>query len=340
MKQTLLILFFTFVLAGFLKGQTGGDGIFTFLQLTNSAKAAALGGVQVALPDPDPELILQNPALLSSDMNNSLSVNYVRYLADIGFGYGCYARDLGKYGRVAIGIQFVDYGQFVAASETGQITGSFSASDYALTLTYAKQLGNHISAGVTLKPVYSHLESYRSFGFAADLGISHQSEDQLTNLGLCFKNLGAQLTTYYDGGTREKLVGSLQLGFTHQLQHAPFRWSVTAYDLTQWDTAVTETDPNGITTHNEDNAPFPSLMRHLALGAEIFPENKLTLRFGYNYRRHADLSTGDQTGLAGFTTGLGIKTQAFRFNYSLSGYSRSGLVHNFSITASLSHFRK
>ena len=340
MKQTLLILIFTVVLAGFLKGQTGGEGIFTFLQLPNSAKAAALGGVQIALPDPDPELILQNPALLSSDMNNSLSVNYVRYLSGIGFGYGCYAKDLGKYGRMAIGIQFVDYGQFVAASETGQITGSFSASDYALTLTYAKQLGNLISAGVSLKPVYSHLESYQSFGFAADLGISRHSSDQMTTIGLCFKNLGTQLTSYYDGGTREKLVGSLQLGFTHKLQHAPFRWSITAYDLNLWNPAVSETDPNGIASHGADNAVFPSLMRHLAFGGEIFPENKLTLRFGYNYRRHADLSTDDQTGLAGFTTGLGIKLPAFRINYALSGYSRSGLVHNFSITASLSHFRK
>jgi len=338
MKQTLLTLYFTLAILPLLFGQTAGDGVFSFLQLTTSAKSAALGGIQVALPDPDPELVLQNPALLSAQMDNTLSVNYARYLAGIGFGYGCYAKDLGKYGIAAIGIQFVDYGQFVAADETGQITGSFSASDYALTLTYARQIGNICTAGITLKPIYSHLESYQSFGLAADAGIVHQSSDHMTTIALCFKNFGLQLSTYYEGAAHEKLVGSLQLGFTHRLQYAPFRWSVTAYDLNQWEGAVTATDPNGIVPNSPDHSLFPMVMRHLSLGAEIFPENRFTFRIGYNYRRHADLSTEDQTGMAGFTTGVGINLTAFRFNYALSGYSLAGMVHNFSLTANLSRF--
>lgn len=105
-------------------------------------------------------------------MNNTLSVNYAKYLAGIGFGYGTYARDLGKFGMAAIGIQFVDYGQFVAADETGLITGSFSASDYALSLTWTKTFANNFTVGASLKPIYSHLENYISFGIAADLSLS------------------------------------------------------------------------------------------------------------------------------------------------------------------------
>lgn len=323
-----------------LLGQSGGEGVFNFLQLTNSAKAAALGGIQVALPDPDPELLLQNPALLSPEMNNTLSVNYTKYLAGIGFGYGTYARDLGKYGMAAIGIQFVDYGQFVAADETGVITGSFSASDYALNLTYAKQIGNLCKVGVNIKPIYSHLENYWSTGITADFGLIRQSTNQLTTIALCFKNIGQQLRTYYGGSEHEKLAWSLQAGCTHQLQYAPLRFSITAYDLNRWNASASATDPNGIEVSTVDQALLPSIMRHLTLGAEIFPENKVTFRLGYNHRRHADLTSGDQTGLVGFSTGLGINIAAFRFNYALSGYAIRGMVHNFSLSANLSGILK
>ncbi len=338
MKRTFLSFFLAMTFLPALFGQIGGEGIFSFLQLTNSAKTAALGGIQVALPDPDPELLLQNPALLSPEMNNTLSVNYAKYLAGIGFGYGSYARDLGKYGMAALGIQFVDYGQFVAADETGIITGSFSASDYALTLTYAKSFGTFFTVGGSVKPIYSHLENYQSFGIAADVGIVHHTVNHLTTVALCFKNVGTQIDSYYDSGTREKIVWSLQLGCTHQLQHAPLRFSITAYDLNRWSQPVTATDPNGNTLATANQSLYSTVMRHLSLGAEIFPENKVTFRVGYNYRRHADLSLTDQTGLIGFTTGLGINLFAIRFNYALSGYSQSGMVHNFSLSANLSHF--
>ncbi len=340
MTRILLTVLLSIASLPVLLGQTAGEGVFGFMQLTNSAKTAALGGIQIALPDPDPELLLQNPALLSPEMDNTLSVNYAKYLAGIGFGYGAYARDLGKFGMAAIGIQFVNYGQFVAADETGLITGSFSASDYALSLTYAKTFANNFTVGASLKPIYSHLENYRSFGIAADIGIARHSSDRLTTIALCFKQLGRQLRTYYGGAEHEKLIGSLQLGFTHELQHAPLRISITAYDLNRWNSSVTATDPNGIDLPAGDKSLFPQLMRHLSLGAELFPENKVTIRIGYNYRRHSDLTTTDQTGLAGFTTGLGINLQTIRFNYALSGYALGGMVHNLSLSANLSRILK
>ena len=340
MIRNLLTVLLLLTLLNELNGQTGGEGVYSFLQLTNSAKAAALGGIQVALPDPDPELLLQNPALLSPAMNHLLSVNYARYLAGIGFGYGAYARDLGKYGMAAIGIQFVDYGQFVAADETGLITGSFSASEYALNLTYSKSFGPFFTAGVSLKPIYSHLENYRSYGIAADLGLLHHSADRLTTVAICLRQLGTQLSTYYDNAPHENLSWSLQMGYTHQLQHAPLRISITVYDLNRWNGSVTATDPNGIVSSENDRSLFPKLMRHLSLGAELFPEQTLTLRVGYNYRRYSDLAIANQSGITGFTAGLGIRLTAIRLNYALSGYSQSGMVHNFSFSLDLSQFMR
>lgn len=337
MNRLLLSAFISMVLLSPIYGQSGGEGVFSFLQLTYSPQAAALGGIQVALPDPDPGLLLQNPALLSAEMDKTLSANYASYLAGIGFGYGTYAKNLGKLGVAAIGIQFADYGQFVAADENGVITGSFGASDYALVMTYAKQIGSLFTVGASLKPIYSQLENYHSFGIATDLGIVYRKADQLTTAALCIKDLGTQLTTYYDGGPHEKIVWSLRLGITHQLQHAPLRFSITAYDLNRWTNQVSPADPNGVATANGQSSPFAMLMRHLSPGAELFPDQKITFRVGYNYRRQDDLSTTYHTGMTGFTTGMGINLSFFRFNYALSGYV-AGMVHNFSLSADLSRF--
>jgi hypothetical protein len=269
-------------------------------------------------------------------MNNTLSANYGSYLAGIGFGYATYSRDLGKFGMTAIGIQFANYGQFVAADETGVITGNFSASDYALTLCWGKSFGNLFTVGASLKPIYSHLESYQSFGIAADFGIVRHTEDNLTTLALCIKNAGTQLSTYYDGGAHEKTNWSLQIGCTRKLQYAPLRFSFTAYDLNNWNPEVTAKDPNGINPTSPGHSPFASVMRHLCLGAEIFPENKVTFRIGYNYRRHDDLYVAGQTGLVGFTTGLGINLSTIHFNYAVSGYYQGGMVQSFSLSADLS----
>ena len=85
-------------------GQVGGEGTYRFLDLTTSARSAALGGYQVALDDNDLDLVFHNPALLRDTMRNQLVLNYVDYFSDIKFGYASYAWHLNKIGTVATGI--------------------------------------------------------------------------------------------------------------------------------------------------------------------------------------------------------------------------------------------
>ena len=92
MKQYYLISVFLLILATG-KAQIGGESTYQFLELTNSARMAALGGNQVALYDTsDLNLPYHNPAALQSSMENILLVNYVNYLADINYGYVSFAR--------------------------------------------------------------------------------------------------------------------------------------------------------------------------------------------------------------------------------------------------------
>ena len=77
-----VILFFMLVLNQ-LFGQLGGTSTFSFLELTNSARLAALGGKNISNPDKDLSFVHDNPALLDSAMSNHLVLNYVNYFAGL-----------------------------------------------------------------------------------------------------------------------------------------------------------------------------------------------------------------------------------------------------------------
>ena len=66
-----------------LQGQVGGTRTYAFLDLTNSARIASLGGKMVPIYDDDLNLPFFNPALLNSQMDNHLVLNYVNYFSDI-----------------------------------------------------------------------------------------------------------------------------------------------------------------------------------------------------------------------------------------------------------------
>ena len=70
-----------------LSGQLGGNATYAFLNLTNSARVASLGGKVVSIWDDDLNLPFHNPSLLHEGMSNHLVVNYVNYFSDINYGY-------------------------------------------------------------------------------------------------------------------------------------------------------------------------------------------------------------------------------------------------------------
>ena len=76
--------------------QIGGTSTYEFLNLTNSARVAALGGKNVSLNDNDINLAYHNPALLTPVMSENAVFNYVSYFANINFGYAAYALDEGE----------------------------------------------------------------------------------------------------------------------------------------------------------------------------------------------------------------------------------------------------
>lgn len=321
------------------KAQIGGESTYQFLELTNSARIAALGGNQVAIADStDLNLPYHNPASLHQSMGDKILVNYVNYLSDINYGYASFAKSFDSIGNFALGVHYINYGKFDEATELGELTGStFKAAEYAFYLIYSNNY-KRLRYGATLKPVLSSFESYQSFGLAADLGLSFASKGKFTNLSLVARNIGGQITTYYDTGEHENIPFNLQAGISQRLRHAPILLSLNMQYLNHWDLGnAVEDDIETIGFYEQEEGLGKQIMRHLVWGVEILPSENFIIRAGYNYQRRQELKFNDRAAMVGFSAGFGLKIKRFRLDYAISQYHLAGSSNLFSLTTNINN---
>jgi hypothetical protein len=328
-----------YILSAFIgRAQIGGETTYQFLELTNSARMAALGGTQIALTDTsDLNLPFHNPALLHQGMHHNVLVNYVNYFVDINYGYASYARKYDGIGNFALGMHYINYGDFKEATELGILTGNFfNAAEYALNMIYSNQY-KRLSYGANLKPVFSVFESYRSFGLAADLGINFSSKDSLTHVALVARNIGGQITTYYNNGDREPIPFNLQAGISTRLKYAPVVFSLTMQHLTNWDLAWDEdAEEENLENWYERQESFAKqIMRHTVFGIEILPSDNFTIRAGYNYQRRQELKFKERLSTVGFSLGFGLKIKRFRLDFATSRFHLAGSSNLLSLAINL-----
>jgi len=338
-KYYLVFLFCLIILTG--KAQIGGESTYQFLELTNSARIAALGGNQIAILDStDLNLPYYNPASLHKSMQNKVLVNYVNYMADINYGYASFAKSFDSIGNFAVGVHYINYGKFNEATEFGELTGNtFQAAEYAFHLIYSNKF-KRLNYGASLKPILSTFESYQSFGLAADFGLSIASKSKYTNVSLVARNVGSQITTYYDDGNYEKLPFNLQAGISRRLKHAPINLALDMQYLNHWDLGTPETDPNeeeGNDFFEREESFGKQIMRHLVFGVELLPSENFIIRAGYNYQRRQELKFTERASMVGFSAGFGLKIKRFRLDYAISQYHLAGSSNLFSLAINLNN---
>jgi len=341
MKRAFLFIFFFAVIALAATAQIGGHYTYAFLNLTNSARVASLGGKSVSITGDDLNMPFHNPSLLNPGMDRHMVLNYVGYFAGIKYGYASFARDFGNKGTFAAGMHYSNYGTFTAANETGIVTGEFQAAEYALNLIYSRKIDSLLTVGINVKPVYSSLESYNSLGLAADLGITYFNPDRLFSAALVLKNLGTQIIKYYPGAERENLPFEIQAGFSQKLMHAPFRFSLTLQHLQKFDLSY-ESSVNSNSTYDPLNGEEinknkyevfgDKLMRHAIIGMEFLPGENFYVNLGYNYQRRQELKVPVRVGMVGFSWGFGMKINKYRFSYGRSTYHLAGASNHFSLS--------
>ncbi|RLD28639.1 MAG: penicillin-binding protein [Bacteroidetes bacterium] len=338
MIRTIITIFFLSFVTTILS-QVGGEATYQFLNLVSSPRQAALGGKILTNVDYDVTQGLYNPATINIEMDNQLALNFSNYLGGITYGTAAYAYSIdGRTQTIHAGITYINYGDFDGYDENGISTGSFTGNEAALSVGYALQIGyTDFYFGGNLKIITSKLEQYTSLGVAADLGLIYINEDLDFNAAIAVRNIGSQITTY--AGLNEPLPFEVDFGMSQTLENVPLRWHVTLENLQKW--PIGRPNPARVTSDLDGNQTeekvgfLNNTLRHLILGAELFPKRGFNVRLGYNFRRAEELRILEQRNFSGLSFGIGIKLNKMRFSYTHARYSSAANASFFGLQIDL-----
>ncbi|MFI5172498.1 MAG: type IX secretion system protein PorQ [Chitinophagales bacterium] len=339
MRLTLLTCFVILSLPIF--AQFGGSYTYSYLQLPPSARIAALSGLNITTYDSDINFAYQNPALLNPQMDGRLSLSDAMMPGKINQGYAAYAIYKENWNAtMGGGIFYRAIGTIPRTDVNGDFLGSFGGGEYVANwgIAYGQ---NKLHYGVNAKLLYSHLESYNSFGIAADIGAAYIDTAKLFSAGLVLRNMGTQIKPYTENNN-EELPFSIDFGVSKRLKHLPLRLSITLHDLQTFD--IRYDDPIAIvdvnifgadSTTTEKKYTVDKIAQHLNVGGEFYFGKNVMVRIGYDHMTRKELSIETHRGLTGFSMGFGFKINKYSIDYGHEFYSLAGGSNFITVAANL-----
>ena len=331
MIKRLTYLFFIFSFP--LHAQVGGKKSFEFMNVPNTARLAALGGVNVSLIDRDINFFYSNPALVGDTLDGFASISYQLYGAGINHTTASYGHHFERVGMLSMGVQHLSYGTLESYDATGAALGNFQSGETAVVISKNHRV-NNFRMGVNVKALFSNIAGYRSSAVLLDVGGTFVHPNKNVTVGLVLKNMGIVLSEYSET-SNTKLPIDVQLGVTLKPEHMPLRFSLTGYNMVK--TNIAYDDPN----NGDDNVgAFDKVLRHVTVGAEILFHQSVNLIVGYNHLMHQELKLDSGGGGAGVSLGFSAQVKAVEFSFSRSGYMAGKAAYTFTVSVNTKRILK
>jgi hypothetical protein len=323
-----VFLFISFVFH--LNAQSFEGYSFQSLNVPSNARLLGLGGKNVSSVDADPSMFLSNPGTLSKKMDNKASFSYLPYFAKTNFLSAGFVKDFAKFGTWGAAINYMNYGSFEGYDPSGEYTGNFKASDYALVLSNAHSKEN-FSFGASAKFTGSFIAGYSSNALLFDVGGMFIHPEKDFTIGLAIKNLGFGLKNYNETSSFT-MPFDVQLGSSFKPEHMPLRFSLTLHNLNKFKVLDKEEDGKEIAVGKQ-------VFSHMVFGAEILVSKNINLRAGYDYFRRQQIKQ-DKGGFSGFSFGAMIRIKGFEFAYSRGIFNQAGAQNCITLNVDINSFLK
>ncbi len=302
LKRTVLLsaVLLSFAPFVFSQGTTG----FELLRSDAGARGAAVAGAMVGF-DSGFDGLFYNPAAIAGLENTNIQATYLNHLLDIESGSIVYGRDFKGYASAALGVNYVNYGNFKRTDASGyQVGGDFSPSDLLIILGAGKKLNEAVSVGVNLKYIRSEIWEVSASAAAVDVGALIDTGWKYWTIGAGVFNLGKSLDGYYD--YKEKLPLTYKVGASKPLEHLPLTIMLQGEKY----------QDSGI---------------YFSAGGEFTLNDRLKLRLGWSTRSRDQKAGTNRDIFAGASAGLGIAFKSLNFDYALSSMGEMGVLNRISI---------
>ena len=326
----LIILFF------FLSGNTDsyaqvdesvskvGTTAAQFLKIGAGARPIGMGSAYTALAD-DISAVYWNPAGIARiGGNGEATFNHAEWLADTQYDFAAFSFNGGDFGTFALHvISFRTPEEPVRTIRSPDGTGQVWEYD-AITLggTFARNLTDRFSIGLTGKFIQENLFNEIARGAALDIGVLYQTPVKNLTLGASITNFGTKMRL--DG--RDVFFNEDPLPEEGSVDQVPSKFRTESFNIPlvlrfglAW--KVVENENYKILTvadgaHPNDNTEF------INSGIEIGLKNIIFLRAGYK-------ALFMQNSEGGLTFGFGLRYDAVGTNLKFDfGYADYGRLKN------------
>lgn len=257
------------------------------------------------------EAVQLNVAGLAYTSGTEIGFTTTNWLAGAGININSIglAQKIGESNVLSLGFMTVDYGDIpITTTEIPEGgLGTFSPSNFILSLAYAKEFSSSITGGFTLKLVNEGISNVKTSGVAIDAGVRYVTgEFDHIKFGLALKNVGPPMSFSGDGLAIETMNPFTGISTTTEQRSAQFELPSLVNIAAAYDFLLGET--NKITAAGSFTSNSFS-RDQFGLGAEYtFTHSKVIviLRAGMVMEKGLFDEAARQTALTGPTVGLSL----------------------------------
>ncbi len=342
-----------------------------FLNITPDSRSGAMGDAGVAIT-PDVNANYWNPSKLAYlESNDNVSLSYSPWLRqlvpDISLSYLSYAHKLDERNTIGASLRYFNYGSIQLTDEGQNNQGTDTPNEFSLNTSFARKFGESFSLGLTVGFIHSSLSNaafatgsgqQAKAGNALAAGVSMYynkptqefGSDAIFAFGANISNIGSKIS-YSDGGPKYFLPANLKIGVANTINLDDYNQITLTVDLNK---LLVPTPPirdqNGnIIKGKDDNVSVPAgifgsfsdapggfheELQEISIspGAEYWYNQLFAIRAGYFYQN------ANKGGAHYLTAGIGLKYDAFRFDFSYLAASQqnSPLANTLRFTLSAS----
>lgn len=314
--------------------QKVGSTSMQFLKVMPVARATAMGDAYSVLAS-GAEAVFWNPAGVALSDKTELSMTYLKWIFDTQQGAFSFSAPIGNFGSVGIQLQYVDFGEIPEAlwdspfkddvNYPGLTGQTFHPFTYLLGLTYASQITEKFSTGISVK--YARESLYDGEMHVAVSATGDTSEVNTWGAGLIF-----DFGLYYNTGFRTIRLGASMQNFGANVRYASEASPVPvalrvgiAADLLGNNALLLPSEDSRLSVAFDLFQPN-DFAQQAHLGMEYVYAGVVAVRGGYKFNYDAD----------GLTAGLGLQQTIaqtrFSFDYSYGALNYNlGNVHRISL---------
>ncbi|MCF6270337.1 MAG: PorV/PorQ family protein [Melioribacteraceae bacterium] len=309
-----------------------------FLKIGVGSRATAMSGAIVGLVD-DATATYWNPSGLVGVKKITVIANVTDWFLDVNHQNFAIVFPIDGSQNIALSATILSMDKMEVTTERKPNgTGTFfEASDISIGLTYAVQIVDFFSFGITGKFINQNIYKESATAFAIDLGTTLTTGYKGISIGMSFLNFGTalklegpDLQKSYDANPNNATNTGVASNLATEHWALPLTIKVgIGWNLISNTNALMWSEMHKLKIGIDANHPIDA-PEYISFGTEYGWHNTLFLRGGYSYN----------DGEKDYSLGTGIRWSVannfvLNFDYAFVNYKRLSGVHNISVAIGL-----